>query len=146
AEQAVIAITSAETYRELQARTDELTRSVAELQALEEVLRAVNSSLDLDTVLATIISRAVQLSQADEGTIYEFDETEEVFVPKAAFGMTAERVEWLRERRVRLGETHLGRSAVLRAPVHIDDVQQDPTMADAGGLLGGIHAVLAVAL
>jgi two-component system, NtrC family, sensor kinase len=110
------------------------------------VLRAVNSSLDLDTVLATIISRAVQLSQADEGTIYEFDETEEVFVPKAAFGMTAERVEWLRERRVRLGETHLGRSAVLRAPVHIDDVQQDPTMADAGGLLGGIHAVLAVPL
>ena len=51
-----------------------MTRSVAELQALEEVLRAVNSSLDLDTVLATIISRAVQLSQADEGTIYEFDD------------------------------------------------------------------------
>jgi PAS domain S-box-containing protein len=146
AEQAVIAVGSAETFRELRERTAALTRSVAELQALEEVLRAVNSSLDLDTVLATIISRAVQLSQADEGTIYEFDETEEVFVPKAAFGMTAERVEWLRERRVRLGETHLGRSAVLRAPVHIDDVQQDPTMADAGGLLGGIHAVLAVPL
>ena len=62
AEQAVIAITSAETYRALQNRTAELTRSVAELQALEEVLRAVNSSLDLETVLATIISRAVQLS------------------------------------------------------------------------------------
>ena len=110
AEQAVIAITSAETYRELQARTDELTRSVGELQALEEVLRAVNSSLDLDTVLATIISRAAQLSQADEGTIYEFDEAEEVFVPKSAFGMSAERVEALRERRIKLGETHLGRS------------------------------------
>ena len=103
AEQAVIAITSAETYRELRERTDELTRSVGELQALEEVLRAVNSSLDLDTVLATIISRAAQLSQADEGTIYEFDETEEVFVPKSAFGMSAERVEALRERRVRSG-------------------------------------------
>ena len=91
AEQAVIAITTAEAYRELQARTDELTRSVAELQALEEVVRAVNSPLDLDTVLATIISRAAQLSQADEGTINEFDETEEVFVPKSAFGMNAER-------------------------------------------------------
>jgi GAF domain-containing protein len=103
--------------RELRERTDELTRSVAELQALEEVLRVVNSSLDLDTVLATIISRAVQLSQADEGTIYEFDETEEAFVPKSAFGMSAERVAGLRERRVRLGETHLGRAAVERAPV-----------------------------
>jgi K+-sensing histidine kinase KdpD len=56
ADQAVIAIENARLLKELQARTDELTRSVAELQALEEVLRAVNSSLDLDTVLATIIA------------------------------------------------------------------------------------------
>ena len=53
ADQAVIAIENARLLGELQARTDELTRSVGELQALEEVLRAVNSSLDLDTVLAT---------------------------------------------------------------------------------------------
>ena len=98
ADQAVIAIENARLLGELQARTRDLTRSVGELQALEEVLRAVNSSLDLDTVLATIISRAAQLSQADEGTIYEFDETEEVFVPKSAFGMSAERVAGLRER------------------------------------------------
>jgi len=148
ADQAVIAIENARLLGELQARTEELTRSVAELQALEEVLRAVNSSLDLDTVLATIISRAVQLSQADEGTIYEFDETEEVFVPKSAFGMSAERVAALRQRRVRLGETHLGRAAVERAPVHVDDVQQDLTLSgpDSAGLLEGIHAVLAVPL
>jgi len=148
ADQAVIAIENARLLSELQARTDELTRSVGELQALEEVLRAVNSSLDLDTVLATIISRAAQLSRADEGTIYEFDETEEVFVPKSAFGMSAERVAGLRERRVRLGETHLGRAAVERAPVYVDDVQQDPTLSgpDRGGLLEGIHAVLAVPL
>jgi GAF domain-containing protein len=116
ADQAVIAIENARLLGELQARTDELTRSVGELQALEEVLRAVNSSLDLDTVLATIISRAVQLSQADEGTIYEFDETEEVFVPKSAFGMNAERVEELRERRIRLGETHLGAARCCARP------------------------------
>jgi signal transduction histidine kinase len=148
ADQAVIAIENARLFAELQARTDELARSVVELQALEEVLRAVNSSLDLDTVLATIISRAVQLSEADEGTIYEYDESEEVFVPKSAFGMSAERVAALRERRVRLGEAHLGRAAVDRAPVHIDDVQQDPTLSgpDRGGLLQGIHAVLAVPL
>ena len=127
AEQAAIAITSAGTFRALQNRTAELTRSVAELQALEEVLRAVNSSLDLDTVLATIISRAAQLSQADEGTIYEFDDSEEVFVPKAAFGMSTERVSALRERRIKLGETHLGRSALQRAPVHVEDVQHDPS-------------------
>ena len=146
ADQAVIAIENVRLFDEVQARTAALARSVAELQALEEVLRAVNSSLDLETVLATIISRAVQLSQADEGTIYEFDDVEQVFVPKAAFGMSSERVEALRERKVRVGEAHLGRAAVLRAPVHIDDVQQDTTLVDVGWLLQGIHAVLAVPL
>ena len=146
AEQAVIAIENARLLGELQARTDELTRSVAELQALEEVARAVNSSLDLDTVLATVIGRAVLLSQADEGMIYEFDETEQVFVPKSAFGMSAERVEALRERRIKLGETHLGRSAIERAPVYVADVQQDPSVPHAARTLPGIHAVLAVPL
>src|SRR6185295_7016362 len=96
-------------FDEVQARTAALARSVAELQALEEVLRAVNSSLDLETVLATIISRAVQLSASDEGTIYEYDPVDAVFVPKSAFGMSPERVAALRELRIRLGETHLGR-------------------------------------
>ena len=146
AEQAVIAISSAETFKELQRRTADLTRSVAELQALEEVLRAVNSSLELETVLSTIISRAVQLSDADEGTIYEYDVSEQVFVPKSAFGMSAERVAALRERRIKLGETHLGRSAILRAPVYVEDVQQDPSVPNAGDVLPGIHAVLAVPL
>ena len=143
AEQAVIAIGSAANFRALRERTAELTRSVAELQALEEVLRAVNSSLDLDTVLATIISRAVQLSQADEGTIYEFDETDEVFVPKAAFGMTTERVEALRDRRIRIGETPLGNSAAMRAPLHIPDLTQDARRSRRAGAGGGRHPCLA---
>jgi GAF domain-containing protein len=147
AEQAVIAITSAETFTELQRRTAELTRSVAELQALEEVLRAVNSSLELETVLSTIISRAVQLSDADEGTIYEFDDADQVFVPKSAYGMTAERVTALRDRRIRIGETPLGNSAAMRAPLHIPDLTQTLDLDGSRELVGdGIHALLAVPL
>jgi PAS domain S-box-containing protein len=146
AEQAVIAIASVANFRALRQRTAELTRSVAELQALEEVLRAVNSSLDLDTVLATIINRAVRLSQADEGMIYEFDQAEQIFVPKSAYGMTEDRVALLRERRIKLGETYLGRSAVERVPVNVDDVRLDPNTPDISGVLSGIHAVLAVPL
>jgi signal transduction histidine kinase/DNA-binding response OmpR family regulator len=44
-----------------------------------------------------------------------------------------------------MGETHLGRAAVERAPVHVEDVQQDPTL-DRDGQLKGIHVVLAVPL
>ncbi len=146
ADQAVIAIENARLLGELQARTDELTRSVAELQALEEVLRAVNSSLDLDTVLATIISRAAQLSQADEGTIYEFDETEQVFVPKSAFGMSAERVEGLRERQGQAGRDPSrprrgrARAGACRGRAAGSDEPRCRCIA------GGIHAVLAVPL
>ncbi len=147
AEQAVIAITSVANFRALRERTEALARSVAELQALEEVLRAVNSSLDLNTVLETIINRAVRLSRADEGTIYEFDQAEEVFVPKSAYGMTEERVAALRDRRIRVGETPLGNSAAMRAPLHIPDLTQTPDEAGAPELVNaGIHALLAVPL
>jgi GAF domain-containing protein len=147
AEQAVIAIGSVSTFRALRERTAELTRSVAELQALEEVLRAVNSSLDLDTVLETIISRAVTLSQADEGTIYEYDDNDEVFVLKATHGMTETRVARLREARIKLGDTYLGRAGLRREPVHVSDLQLDPTMPDiTKEALHDIHAVLAVPL
>ena len=54
ADQAVIAIENVRLFDEVQARTRELARSVGELRALGEVSQAVNSTLDLETVLATI--------------------------------------------------------------------------------------------
>ena len=147
AEQAVIALTSVANFRALRERTAELTRSVSELQALEEVLRAVNSSLDLDTVLATIISRAVQLSKADEGTIYEFDEAQGVFVPKSGYGMSTDWLAQLRDRRIRIGETPLGRSAAARAPLHIPDLAEEPDDGSKRELMArGVRAMLAVPL
>src|SRR5262249_1838954 len=62
ADQAVIAIENVRLFDEVQARTHELTQSVEELQALGEVSQAVNSTLDLQTVLSTIVAKAVQLS------------------------------------------------------------------------------------
>src|SRR5262249_10945070 len=56
ADQAAIAIENARLLTELQARTDQLTRSVQELQALGEVSQALSSSLNLETVLNTIVS------------------------------------------------------------------------------------------
>src|SRR5262249_21268688 len=74
AAQAVIAIENVRLFQELQTRTHELARSVGELKALGEVGRAVSSTLELETVLATIVSHAVQLSGTDSGVIYEYDE------------------------------------------------------------------------
>src|SRR5262249_23059158 len=55
ADQAVIAIENVRLFDEVQARTRELSQSVEELQALGEVGQAINSTLELDTVLTTIV-------------------------------------------------------------------------------------------
>ena len=79
ADQAVIAIENVRLFQELQTRTRELAHSVEELKALGEVSQAVSSSLDLQTVLTTIVDRAVQLSGTSGGVIYEYDEITQEF-------------------------------------------------------------------
>src|SRR5205085_9967555 len=51
ADQAVIAIENVRLFDEVQARTREVAHSVEGLRALGEVTQAVNSTLDLETVL-----------------------------------------------------------------------------------------------
>ena len=79
ADQAVIAIENVRLFDEVQARTRELSRSVGEPQALGEVSHAVNSTLDLETVLSTIVAKAVQLSTTDAGAIYVFSKLRQKF-------------------------------------------------------------------
>ena len=121
ADQAVIAIGNVRLFKELQERTRELVESVEEMKALGEVGQAVSSSLDLETVLETIVSRAVDLSGTDCGVIYEFDEATQEFNLRASHRMEVEAVEGLRAARIKLGEGATGQAAMTRAPVQIFD-------------------------
>src|SRR5262249_24438870 len=96
ADQAGIAIRNVRLFTELEARTTELTRSVGELRALGEVGQAVSSTLDLETVLRTIVSRATQLAGMDGGSIWEYDDAREEFHLHAAHRQPPELVEALR--------------------------------------------------
>ena len=119
--------------QKVEARTEALTRSVEEMHALGEVGRAVSSTLDLQTVLLTIITHAVELSKADAGgTIYEFDEATEVFEPRANYRVSDAYVRILHESRIRLGESAVGKCAVNRAPYQVPDVEkgEDSRMRD----------------
>ena len=80
----------ADLEQKVELRTEELAQSVGELRALGEVSQAVNSTLDLETVLNTIVSKAVQLSGTDAGAIYVFDERERKFGLRATYGMSEE--------------------------------------------------------
>src|SRR5215470_9892678 len=122
ADQAVIAIENVRLFRELQTRTAELTRSVEQLTALGEVGRAVSSTLDLETVLTTIVGRAVELSGTSGGVIYEHDEGTAEFRLRASHQIEPELVELLREAPFRLGEGVTGRAAASRTPVQVGDL------------------------
>src|SRR5262249_60017118 len=80
ADQAVIAIENVRLFKELEARTHELREAVGELRALGEVGQAISSTLDLQSVLSTIVTQATELSGTDAGVIYEYDEQREVFL------------------------------------------------------------------
>ena len=122
ADQAVIAIENTRLLSELRARTDDLTRSVGQLTALGEVGRAVSSTLDLETVLSTIVSRAVQLSGLDGGVVFEYDESAEEFVQRAMTQTSEVLAEARRATRIRKGEGVLGRTATTLEPVQVADI------------------------
>ena len=65
--------------QQVKERTAELAQSVEELRALGDVTQAVNSSIDLQTVLTTIVAKATQLSGTEAGAIYVFNEAEQEF-------------------------------------------------------------------
>jgi signal transduction histidine kinase/HAMP domain-containing protein len=149
ADQAVIAIENVRLFNELQARTQELARSVEQLQALAEVSQAVNSTLDLEQMLDTIVARAVQLSSADTGVVYEHNEADRTLELRAVYGIKLELLDELMARTLRIGEGATGRAAATRAPAQIPDIQVEG--AYTGRLREalertGYRAVLAVPL
>jgi len=128
ADQAVIAIENVRLLQELQTRTRALARSVEELRALGEVGQAVSSTLDLETVLNTIVARAVQLSNAHGGVLYEYDEaTQELSRIRGAHGLDDDLGEVLRTTPLRLGEGAAGKAAAQQAPVQVADVLAEGT-------------------
>ena len=125
ADQAVIAVENVRLFNELRARTAELTRSVEQLTALGEVSQAVSSTLDLDTVLDTIVARAVQLSGTSGGVIYEYDEATQTFQLRASHRTDAEVVDALRAVPIQLGEGATGQAALRQVPVEVADIVED---------------------
>jgi signal transduction histidine kinase len=147
-DQAVIAIENVRLFKELQERTRELSESVEEMRALGEVGQAVSSSLELETVLDTIVSRAVDLSGTDGGVIYEFDEQTQEFVLRASHRMEPEAVEVLMSARIKLGEGATGQAALRREPVQIPDTVElrERAVSRVGPLLNrlGYRSLLTV--
>jgi signal transduction histidine kinase/DNA-binding response OmpR family regulator len=136
-----------ERTHELQARTGELAQSVEELRALGEVTRAVNSTLELQTVLSTIVAKAVQLSGTEAGAIYVTDPSTAEFHLRATHGMSDELIAQINQQGVGLGEKIFADAAAQRAPVQLADLKEAPPSPAQNILIeAGYRALLVVPL
>ena len=139
----------AETYSGLeskvQERTLDLAQSIHELKVLEEVGRAVASSLDLNAVLPTVAARALEITHADAVLIYSYDATTRQFNLSEAIGIdkSAEGAHLSIDQDASV----LGQAARKSEPIAIPDLTDaaDHLLRDVA-VAAGFHSVLVVPL
>jgi signal transduction histidine kinase len=82
-----------------------------------------NSTIDLQTVLSTIVAKAVQISNADAGVIYVFDELDQTLRVRATYGLSAELVAAIQ---LAGASDALRRAIQDRQPLEIADIRDEP--------------------
>jgi PAS domain S-box-containing protein len=138
ARQAVIAIENTRLLKELRQRTADLARSVDELTATGDVLKIISrSSVDLVTVLDTLVQTVARLCRADQAHMYQ--RQDDFYHPVAACGLSEEAKEFIRTHPIALDRgTVSGRVALQRRAIHVGDVLRDPefTYTEAARISG----------
>ena len=123
AAQAIIAIENTRLLNELQRRTNELGRSVKELRALGEVSQAVNSTLELETVLFTIVANAVQLSGTEAGAIYVFNNQQREFLLRVTYGMGRELMDAIAHADMSINRPNIALIVAERDVIQVADLR-----------------------
>jgi signal transduction histidine kinase/CheY-like chemotaxis protein len=137
----------ADLEKKVELRTRELAQSVEELRALGEVSQAVNSTLDLETVLNTIVAKATQLSGTEVGAIYVHEDAKNEFALRATYGMSEAFVAELARQGVGFGHSTAAQAAMQRAPVQVADLKEaNPTALQEVMLRAGYRALLVMPL
>jgi GAF domain-containing protein len=128
AEQAVIAITSAETYRALQVRTADLQQSLEYQTATSDVLKVISrSTFDLQPVLDTVVVTAARLCDADMAVIARRERN--LLHGAAYYGYSPEYRTWVESLGwvpIDANNTVGYRAAREGRIVHVHDVSADP--------------------
>jgi signal transduction histidine kinase len=116
----------ADLEKKVETRTRELAQSVEELRALGEVSQAVNSTLELKTVLDTIVTKATQIAGTEAGAIYVFDEAAREFQLRSTYNMSNELIAALHDHHASLSA---GLDAATEAgePQQTADLRQEPS-------------------
>jgi GAF domain-containing protein len=147
ADQAVIAIENARLFNELRARTAELGSSVAELKMLNEVAQAVSSTLDLRSVLSTILTSSLGMTWANAGAVFRYNRAERAFRLVEAVGWDEALTRSVRDLRLAETESAMGEAVARRMPVQLADTARRASnpLRDLT-LAAGFHSALIVPL
>jgi GAF domain-containing protein len=126
ADQAVVAMENARLLGELRDRQSELARSVEELTATSDVLKIISrSTVNLDTVLDTLVERVTRLCRADYALMFRRRD-DHLFHLVASRGISPEATDFFLTHPIAPGrDTITGRTALERRAIHIPDVLQD---------------------
>src|SRR5262249_50306237 len=135
--------------REQQSATAQrLDQSLAYQSATSDLLKVISrSTFNLKTVFETVVRNAIHLCHADNAGIYINDAGEY----RRAVGVDVKSPEYDRiEANVRIAPgtgTVVGRAALQKRPVHIEDAWTDPLYeAKDDARIGGVHTMLGVPL
>jgi GAF domain-containing protein len=123
ANQAALAVRNVQQTTALERRSAELSRKVDQLEALSDVSKVVGSSLDVEEVLSTIVSHAVELSETDGGSLMEYDPASRLFRVRAAYGTSDAVLDRLRQARIHADETWVGQCAYATSSFQIEDLR-----------------------
>jgi len=133
--------------KQVKERTAELAQSVEELRALGDVSQAVNSTIELETVLSTIITKAAQLSGTEAGTIFVYDEATREFNFRASYGMDQALIAAVKSQTGHWDDTVLGQLILKRAPIQLADATQATSSLVLEAIVrAGFRALLVIPL
>lgn len=120
-----------------------LQRQNAYLAALHDTSLALMNRLEIDDLLETIVARAAQLLDTENGYVYLFDPVTQVMERKVGVGLFSRSKDF----RMRRGEGVVGRVWESEAPLVINDYSKWPNRVPLPGILEDmVHAVVGVPL
>ena len=135
-------------YRQIEARTHELTEALTYQTATGEVLKAISrSTLHLQPVLDTLLETAARLCRANRALLFRLDNG--LYRLRASYGFSDEFKQFLENNPISpdaIG-TIVGRTTKERRVLHYEDIATDDRyMWKEAQTFGGFRTVLGVPL